>query len=223
LQDSVKISAELPPAEYFELINEMWKVLSASFERFHGIHGKHAGDGMLYYFIKKPGTHYIRDAIFCAMELKERLRKVSQAWKARKGWLNELYLNIGINEGKEFFGTIRSNSTVEFTALGDSINYAGRLSDLARFGGIMVTKNTINRLGPEDIASIRYGIRRNVQGREIFIENTFSRVQDLLDPDSPQKCKYQDIAMLPVTEIAGLMNPGSMPSSDPASNGISRE
>ena len=203
LQDSVKISAELPPAEYFELINGMWKALSKSFARYNGIHGKHAGDGMLYYFIKKPKGNYIRDAIFCALELRERVKQVSDEWKARKGWLNELYLNIGINEGKEFFGAIRSNRAFEFTALGDSINYAGRLSDLARYGGIMVTKNTINRLGHESLESIRYGIRRKSQGRDIFIENTFSRVLDLLDPNSQQQCKYQDISTLPVAEIVG--------------------
>ena len=45
LQDSVKIGAELPPAEYFELINRLWKTLAGSFQKYHGIYGKHAGDG----------------------------------------------------------------------------------------------------------------------------------------------------------------------------------
>jgi len=201
LQDSVKISAELPPAEYFELINGLWKTIAVSFDKYGGIHGKHAGDGMLCYFIKKPGSNYIMEAIRCALEMSEKTKKLNQEWKVRKGWTNDLYLNIGLNEGKEFFGTIRSASNIEFTALGDSINYTGRLSDLARFGSIFVTKNMINKLTPEELKRIRYGVWRKGEGRKIFVRNSFSRVLDLLEPSDPRYNQFLEIATLPVAEI----------------------
>jgi len=204
LQDSVKISAELPPAEYFELINGLWKTISTSFDKYHGIHGKHAGDGMLCYFVKRPGSNYIINAIQCAMELSEKTRRLSYEWKSRKGWMNELYLNIGLNEGKEFFGAIQSASNIEFTALGDSVNYTGRLSDLARFGSIFATKNMINKLAPDDLKQIRYGVRRRDRDREIFVQNSFSRVLDLLEPSDPRYGKFIEIATLPVTEIVEI-------------------
>jgi adenylate cyclase len=207
LQDSVKISAELPPVEYFELINQICKSLSGLFGKYHGIYGKHAGDGMLYYFIKKPKSNYISDAICCALEIREMVKKISYEWKMRKGWLNNLYLNIGINEGKEYFGTIQSASNLELTALGDSINYAGRLSDFARSGGILVTKNMINKLSPEELRPVRFGIRRAENGREIFIERSFSRILDLIDSTDQRYSKFQDIFTLPVTEIVGYTNP----------------
>jgi len=206
LQDSVKISAELPPSEYFDLINQFWKFLSSSFDKYNGIYGKHAGDGMLYYFIQSPGSNYILDAIYCALEVREKAKKVSNEWKIRKGWLNDLYLNMGINEGKEFFGTIRSASTMEFTALGDSINYAGRLSDFARFGTILATKNTINKLSQEELKHIRFGIRRKKQDSEVFIAKSFSRVLDLLDPDDERHSKFMDISTLPITEIVDIVD-----------------
>ena len=132
LQDSVKISAELLPAHYFELINELWQVMGPTFEKYKGIYGKHAGDGMLYYFIHKPGVNYLMNAVNCALEIREVMKELSSKWRLRKGWNNELFLNTGINEGQEFFGTIQSSNRIEFTALGDTINIAGRLSDLAR-------------------------------------------------------------------------------------------
>ena len=122
-------------------------------------------------------------------------------WKIRKGWFNDLYLNVGINEGQEFFGTISSAPNIEFTALGDSVNYAGRLSDLARYGAIWTTKNLINRLSTEDRKKIRFGIKRKDHDREIFIENMFSRVMDMLRHDDPKYSKFMDIATLAVTEI----------------------
>ena len=205
LQDSVKISAELPPSEYFELINGLWRRLSGTFDKYHAVCGKHAGDGMLYYFIKKPGTNYLIDAIRCSVEVRRLVRAFSDEWKRRKGWLNDLFLNIGINEGKEFFGTIQSAASMEFAALGDSINYTGRLSDLARYGAILTTKNVINKLTPEELDTIRFGVHRKEWDREIFVERSFSRVVDMLDPGDPKHQKFMDIATLPVTEIAELI------------------
>lgn len=200
IQDSVKISAELPPSEYFELINQLWKTLANSFEKYQGIHGKHSGDGFLYYFIKKPGSNYILDTINCALELREKVTAFSNEWKIRKKWLNDLYLNISLNEGKEFFGSIRT-SVIEYTALGDTINYAGRLSDFARFGSIWATKNFLNKLNSEELNHINFGIRRKEHDREIFIKSTYSRVMDLLDLDDKRHSKFMDMATLPITEI----------------------
>lgn len=205
IQDSVKICAELPPAEYFELINQFWRTLRGSFEKYQGVHGKHAGDGLLYYFIKKPGANYIMDAINCALELREKMAEFSNQWKMRKKWLNDLHLNIGINEGKEFFGSIRT-SAIEYTALGDTINYAGRLSDFARFGSIWTTKNLLNKLSPEELNNIHFGIRRKEYDREIFIKNTYSRIMDLLDPADKRHSKFMDIATLPVAEIVNKVS-----------------
>lgn len=200
IQDSVKICAELPPAEYFELINQTWQTLRDPFEKYQGVHGKHAGDGFLYYFIKKPGDNYIMDAVNCALELREKMTEFSHKWKMRKKWLNDLYLNIGINEGKEFFGSIRT-SVIEYTALGDTINYAGRLSDFARFGSIWATKNLLNKLSSEELKNIHFGISRKEHDREIFMKNTYSRIMDLLDPADKRHSKFMDIAALPVAEI----------------------
>ncbi|MFC1825135.1 adenylate/guanylate cyclase domain-containing protein [Thermodesulfobacteriota bacterium] len=203
LQDSVKISSELMPGEYFSLINELWKTMSDTFEKYNGICGKHAGDGMLHYFIKKPGSNYLMDAIQCAMELREKTKIFSREMKMKKGWLNDLYLNIGINEGQEFFGSIRSSSNIEFTALGDSINYAGRLSDFARCGKIWTTKNVIIKLNQEELNTIRFGVYRKEDGREIFVENSFLRVIDFLEQNNGERNKFSDIATLPITEILG--------------------
>jgi adenylate cyclase len=206
LQDSVKISAELLPGEYFSLINSLWESLAGCFEKYGGIYGKHAGDGMLYYFIKKPGTNYVMNSIDCALELRKRMKEFSSEWKIKKGWLDDMYLNIGINEGQEFFGTIRSAPTVEFTALGDSINYAGRLSDFARYGEIWTTKSVIGKLNPGQLEDLRFGVNRNMQGRTIFTPNGFSRMIDIMGKDDHNYGKFIDIATLPITQIMDPVN-----------------
>jgi len=205
LQDSVRICAELPPEEYFELINQMWKTMETSFKKYYGIFGKHAGDGIVYYFLKEQNSNYLINSIYCGMELKEKMGKISAEWKARKKWYNELYLNVGINEGQEYFSTVNASTSMEFTALGDTINYAGRLSGLARYGSVLTTKNLINVLSEEDRKKLRFGIRRKTDDREVFIENVFSRVTDLVNGDELRRGKFVDIATLPVTEVVGIV------------------
>ena len=39
----------------------------------------------------------------CALELREKMKHLSEEWKRDTGWCGDLYLNIGINEGYEFF------------------------------------------------------------------------------------------------------------------------
>jgi class 3 adenylate cyclase/DNA-binding transcriptional MerR regulator len=201
LQDSSRICAELPPDEYFELIRDVWKCMDGIFQKYYGTYGKHVGDGMVYYFLKEKDENYIMNSICCAVELREKMKKLNMEWKMRKGWFNDLYLNIGINEGQEFFGSIPSSPNIEFTALGDSVNYAGRLSDLARYGAIWTTKNLINHLDAVARRKVHFGIRRRDNEREVFIDNMFSRVMDMLRQDDPKYSKFMDIATLAVTEI----------------------
>ena len=206
LQDSVKISAELLPAQYFELINELWQSAGPTFERYNGIYGKHAGDGMLYYFIHRPGVDYLMNAVNCAIEIREVMKELSSKWRLRKGWNNELFLNTGINEGQEFFGTIQSANNIEFTALGDTINIAGRLSDFAQNGEIWTTKNLISRLSQEERNMIRFGVHNENQTGKIFVRDSFSRISDIMKKDNPHFRHLSAISGLPITEIREKVN-----------------
>jgi adenylate cyclase len=203
LQNSVGISAELPPEEYFELIHQVWACVEGSFKQYYGTYGKHVGDGMLYYFLRDRDNRYLINAISCALEIRKNIKNLNMEWKTRKGWFTELYLNIGINEGKEYFGTIPSAPSIEFTALGDTVNYAGRLSDFARNGAIWITKNLFNKLTAEEKAGIRYGIRHKDQDRETLVENTFSRIIDMTALNDMTAIKFKDISTLVITEVVG--------------------
>ncbi len=204
LQDSARICAELPPEEYFELINSMWKLLEESFKKYHGIFGKRIGDGVVYYFLKKQDPAYIMNSISCAMEIRENMERFSKKWKLRKKWHNELHLNIGINEGQEYFSTTApSSANIEFTALGDTIDYASKLATLARYGSIITTKNLLNKVDEENKKKLRFGVMKRINGRDVLVEKVFSQVVDLVKDDETRRERFADIAALPVTEILG--------------------
>lgn len=202
LQHSVKICSELPPEEYFELINEICSAMSPIFRKYFGTHGKHAGDGLLYYFFPQPDSNYIFNALRCAREIRSEMQKISKSWQIRKNWLNELYLNVGLTEGQEWLGTFQSATSVEFVVLGDSINQAARISDFARFGAIWATKSFMGKLSTEERLKVRFGVtRRTPEGREVFVSSSYATVSALVSLESARNDKLRDIATLPVTEV----------------------
>lgn len=205
LQNSVRICAELPPEEYFELINQIWATMDPIFRKYYGTHGKHVGDGMVYYFFPQPDCHYILNALHCAHEMREAMRKISKEWQLRKNWLNELYLNTGLNEGQEWLGVFHIETKVEFTVLGDTINHAARLSDFARYGSIWASKNLLGKLTLEERQHVKFGIKRqDAEGREVFVNASYSRLSELVDLASPRYEKLRDIGGMAVTEIVGI-------------------
>ncbi len=201
LQSSVKICAELPAEEYFQLINDIWDAMGAKLRTHYATHGKHVGDGMVYYFFPQPDSNYVLNALRCAHEMKTIMQGISREWKKRKNWNNDLVLNIGLVEGREWFGTYQTPTHIEFTVLGDTINMAGRLSDFARDGSVWVTKSMLGQLTSKERETLSFGIRRaDRNGDEILVSNTYSRISNLVDLDNPKYEKFNDIAALPVAE-----------------------
>jgi class 3 adenylate cyclase len=205
IQNSVKICAELPPEEYFELINQVWGTMEPHFRRYYGTHGKHVGDGIVYYFFPQPDCSYVVNALRCANFMQKAMEAINRDWRQRKNWANELKLNIGLDEGQEWFGAYQTSTHLEFSVLGDTINRAARLSDFARNGTVWATKNLLGTLNSRERGHIEYGIRRQSKNREeIIVPATYSRIANLIDLDDPRHAKFQDIGVLPVTEILNI-------------------
>lgn len=204
LQGSMKISAELPPEEYFELISQIWTRLEQEFRTFHSTPGKHAGDGVLLYFLAKHDSafQHIANALLCADRIRQTMQEINGAWKLKKHWLNELVLNIGLHEGREWIGRIPSLPASEVTALGDTVNIAARLSSIPRGGAIWSTKHFLSSLPVQILDHVTYGIRKRFEDGEHVVAKTYSRVRDLSHFAQIPKC--DDIADLPVTEVLRL-------------------
>jgi len=201
LQHAVRLWAELPPEEYFELINEIWLTVDPIFKRHQGTNGKHPGEGMVCYFLPRPGSSYLWNALLAAQQVREAMRGVSKQWQLRKGWSTELYMNTGIDEGQEWHGTLRPGSQ-EFTVLGDAVDHAVRISNFARHGAVWVTRNLVGKLRADERRRLKYGVRRpDKEGRDVLVASTFSRVENLADMTAPGSEGLAAIARLPLTEV----------------------
>jgi class 3 adenylate cyclase/DNA-binding transcriptional MerR regulator len=205
LQGSSRICSELPPDEYFELINEIWSSMDVIFRKYYGTHGKHVGDGMVYYFFPQPDSSYIFNAISCALEVKKEIKRISNRWRLKKDWLNDLYLNTAIHEGQEWLGTFQTATSIEFAVLGETINQAARVSDFARNGAIWGTKTLMGKLSSEERSRIDFGVNRRVNDDHVhYVPSSYAQMESLVDLKSGKFDKLKDIATLPITEIRGI-------------------
>ena len=206
VQNSTKICSELPAEEYFELINNIWQQSEPIFRKYYGTYGKHAGDGMVYYFFPQPDCDYKLNAIQCSLELQQMMKAITQQWQSKKGWFSDIHLNIGLNEGQEWFGSYHAGGHVEFTVLGETINYASRISDFARNGSVWATKNLLNQIPLKQRQNIDFGITRHTQNDEtVFVTDTYASLGSLLDETNRHNNKFRDIEMLPITEIRDII------------------
>ena len=207
LQNSVRICSELPPDEYFALINQVWATMGPILRKYTGTHGKHVGDGVVYYFFPQAESNYLFNAIACADELRQAMRKISAEWQLKKNWFTELQLNIGLHEGQEWLGSFQSANHIEFAVLGNTINQASRLSDFARHGSIWATKDLISKLSADERSRLEFGVlRKSQENGDRFVATSYAQIESLLDLQQDKHEKLRDIAQLAVAEIKRVSN-----------------
>jgi len=175
LQDAERLRAELPPEAFFALINDLWACAQPTLRRYYGVHGKHGGDGFAHYFLPQPDRHYALNAALCADELRRAMPELERRWRGRRGDELSLRLNIGIDEGREWFGAFQSPGRLEFAALGRTTQRAARLAGWARDGAVVASRRLLADLPAEARARLSWGVRRrDAGGRDWRQEEAFA-------------------------------------------------
>lgn len=91
------------------------------------------------------------EAVDSAIVMQLRFRKLLTEW--RKNWdynrFVEIGLGIGINTGDVALQRISLHQRDECTPIGDAVNVASRLCDMAKVGEIMISNTTCRRLGKQ--------------------------------------------------------------------------
>ena len=123
LTGSTRIAAERSPSEVVELLNDFFGVVVDVVERRGGMVNKFEGDAALAVFgAPVPRDDAANCALAAARELAERLPDAAPGLDA----------GIGVSYGTVVAGNIGAERRFEYTVIGDPVNEAARLCDLAK-------------------------------------------------------------------------------------------
>jgi len=131
--------------------------------KFEGTIDKYMGDGMMAFFGDpiEYEDHALR-AVRAAIEMQKKAREIKEQWKAQ-GKL-QLQMRIGVNTGPVVVGNMGSETRVDYTIIGSSVNLAERLQENAPLEGILISQATYEELTKEEYRDKVKGIKTNYYG-----------------------------------------------------------
>ena len=119
---SEKMSAE----EVSMILNEYFAEMEPIISKYNGVINKFIGDAVMALFGEPiQDSNHAQNAVKCAYEM---LKKVEYL---REKWLFEgkpkIEIGVGINTGEVFIGNIGTETRMEYTVIGDTVNLASRI------------------------------------------------------------------------------------------------
>lgn len=134
-----------PPAEVVNTLNEYFEVMVEVLFRHKGTLDKFVGDEIIGLFgapIDMADHEYV--AVACALDMLSSLEEFNRTRMAENQ--PPIHIGIGVNTGSVITGSIGSTRALQYTAIGDAMNVASRLVNLAKPGEIIVSDVTFSRI-----------------------------------------------------------------------------
>jgi len=130
-----------PPEEVVNTLNEYFEVMVDILFQYTGTLDKFVGDEIIGLF----GAPIALDdapfkAVACALAMLQALEEFNRTRAAEKQ--APIRIGIGINTGKVITGSIGSTRALQYTAIGDAMNVASRLVNIASPGEVIVSEST---------------------------------------------------------------------------------
>jgi adenylate cyclase len=122
LVGSTQLAESRPPQEVAEVLNDFFRIVVDAVDEHHGLINKFAGDAALAVFGAPLRTaEPASAALAAARTLGTQLRR-----------LPVVDFGIGVSAGRVFAGNVGAENRYEYTVIGDAVNEAARLADLAK-------------------------------------------------------------------------------------------
>jgi class 3 adenylate cyclase/tetratricopeptide (TPR) repeat protein len=136
------LTEKLGPEETFGLMDQVYEIMIHKVHDYEGTVNELRGDGILALFGAPLALEDApQRAIRSSLAMHRELVKFGEKVKAERG-IPPILVRIGINTGPVVVGTLGNDLRVQFTAVGDTINMAARMEQIAEPGTTYVTEDT---------------------------------------------------------------------------------
>jgi adenylate cyclase len=160
---STSMALDMPPTQVVQLLNRFFHVVVEVVEDEGGLIDKFEGDAALCVFgapVSRPDP--AGDALCAARRLAECLHRE----------VPELDFGIGVSAGVAVAGNVGAEHRFEYTVIGDPVNEAARLSELAkdREGRVLASTAALDRAAKDECASWIVSDSAVLRGRGVATE-----------------------------------------------------
>jgi adenylate cyclase len=173
LVGSTQLAATIPAADVVSLLNEFFRVVVDTVNRHGGFVNKFQGDAALCIFgapIEHPDASGA--ALAASRELHDELIRV----------LGETDFGIGVSAGRAIAGHIGAQARFEYTVIGDPVNEAARLTELAKLERGHVLASAIAVSGALDAEALCWDVGEMVELRGRTAPTQLARPLNLVLP-----------------------------------------
>jgi len=134
-----KIGAE----EAYSIMDQIYEILIHKVHDYEGTVNEMKGDGIIALYGAPIALEDApQRAIRSAYAIHREMTRFSDKIKQEKEGIPSLKMRVGIHSGPVVVGTLGNDLRVEFKAVGDTVNLASRMEDLAEPGATYVTEET---------------------------------------------------------------------------------
>jgi class 3 adenylate cyclase/CHASE3 domain sensor protein len=136
------MSERMEPEELIDGLNQHFTLMTDVVFRHGGTIDKYVGDGILSFFGDPiPFEDHAERAVVTALEMRQGLRDLRTRWALPRD--EELNVGIGISTGYVTVGNIGSATRTEYTVIGNHVNLASHLAQVAGPDQILVSERTL--------------------------------------------------------------------------------
>jgi adenylate cyclase len=137
IRGSTGVAESMSPSDFRALLNRFYQEAAQAVDKAMGVVDKFLGDGILALFVPGiGGPDHPRQAVEAGVDI---LQATGNASATEPPWLP---VGAGIHTGIAFVGSVGTAETVDFTALGDTVNSAARLGEAAKAGELLISVET---------------------------------------------------------------------------------
>ncbi|HEY1977970.1 MAG TPA: adenylate/guanylate cyclase domain-containing protein [Candidatus Baltobacteraceae bacterium] len=135
------MSETMTPEEIYTQLNEYFEEMCNIIFEYGGYVDKFIGDCVMAVFSAPYQTpDDAKNAVISAVKQQEKILELSAKWKAEGK--KEFTVGMGINTGELVMGNLGASSRMNYTVIGDNVNVAARLYNVAKGGEIIISEST---------------------------------------------------------------------------------
>jgi class 3 adenylate cyclase/CHASE2 domain-containing sensor protein len=193
------MSEKMTPAQVYANLNTYFEEMCTIVFAHGGYVDKFIGDCLMAVFSApdpRPGNTDAYEATEAALQQQEKIDEMMLVWA--KDGRQTFNVGMGLNTGEVMMGNLGSSERLNYTVIGDNVNTAARLYNVAKGGQIIISESTYEEVKDRFIVNELAPV--SVKGKTLPLRNF--EIIGRLKPGEPNTSTLLDPENMPEVAIA---------------------